>query len=97
VRRLLALLVGGLGVGALLRRRRSQARERERAEAVPSPADELRARLAESRAMAGEREVDEAGETPVAAAPDPSPPNRSPDARRREVHERARQTLDELQ
>ena len=42
--------------------------------------------------MADERDVDEAGETSVDAAPDPGP-----DARRREVHERARQTLDELQ
>jgi hypothetical protein len=43
VKRLLALLAGGLGLGALLRRRKNAP--------VPdgSPADELRLRIAESR------------------------------------------------
>jgi hypothetical protein len=96
VRRLLALTAGALGLGALLRRRRAKARAQFEAgrpfETGPSPADELRARLAESRELAAERDEDEARETTVDAAPDPGP-----DARRREVHERARRTLDELQ
>jgi len=85
MRRFVAFGAGAVGLGALLRRLR-----RRRAE----PADELRARLAESRAIVDERDVAEAGETTVDAAPDPAG---DPDARRRDVHDRARQALDELQ
>jgi hypothetical protein len=42
MKRLLALLAGGLGIRALLRRRRRPA-------PIQAPAEELRARLAESR------------------------------------------------
>ena len=42
--RLIALLVGGFGLGAYLRRRRKR-----RAEPEYSPADELRSKLAETR------------------------------------------------
>jgi len=73
VKRLLALLVGGLGLRALLRRRSSPALE-------PSPADDLRAKLAESRAT-------------VEPEPD-GPPD--VDSRRADVHSRARQAIDEL-
>jgi hypothetical protein len=76
VKRLLALLAGGLGLGALLRRRKPSPAP------VDSPADELRLRLAESRA---EAEEPLAEETPVDAA-----------ARRAEVHARARNAIDEL-
>jgi len=85
MKRFLALVASGLGVGALLRRRHKHA------EAEPDPAEGLRARLAESRTIVDEREVDEAGETTVDQAPDPDP-----DARRKEVHARARESLDEL-
>ncbi len=44
--RLIALILGGLGLGALLRRRR-----RRHVEPEYSPADELKAKLAESRAV----------------------------------------------
>jgi hypothetical protein len=54
----------------------------------PDPADALRARLEESRALVGERDTFEEGETPVDEA--------DPDARRRSVHEQARARLDEL-
>jgi hypothetical protein len=54
----------------------------------PDPADELRAKLAEAR-EADDREEFEAGEKPVDEAPDV-------DARRRAVHDQARQTIDEL-
>jgi hypothetical protein len=83
MKRFLAVAAGGLGLGALLRRRRRTA-DRD-------PADELRTKLAESRTIVDEREADEAGETTVDQAPDPDP-----DARRRDVHARAREKLDEL-
>ena len=55
----------------------------------PDPrAEELRARLAESKSVVEERETFEAGETPVDEA--------DPDARRRSVHDAARAKLDEL-
>jgi hypothetical protein len=85
VKRLAAVFVGGLGFGALLRRRRRTAPA-----AVPADTDtlaeELRAKLAESRAATEEPAADEA------VAPEPS----DLDSRRRDVHDRARQALDEL-
>ena len=84
MKRFLAVAAGGLGLAGLLRRRRRKA-----VDARPDPADELRTKLAESRTIVDDREVDEGGETPVDRAPDPA-------ARRAEVHERARQALDEL-
>ena len=54
----------------------------------PDPADELRAKLAQARA-ADDREEFEAGEKPVDEVPDV-------EARRREVHDRARQQIDEI-
>jgi len=80
VKRLLALLAGGLGLTALLRRRRRPA-----AALDASPAHELRERLAESRAAEAEQPA-----TP-AAAPDSAVADR-----RRDVHERARGAIDEL-
>ena len=53
--------------------------------AADSRADELREKLAETRAVVDERERDEAGETTIDAA-EPAPAD--PDARRRIVHER---------
>ncbi|HEY7397826.1 MAG TPA: hypothetical protein VH538_05960 [Gaiellaceae bacterium] len=77
MRRLLALLFGGLGLGALLRRRRERA-------AASSPADDLRAKLAETRsADAGPDEPSPAAEEDV-------------DTRRADVHARARQAMDDL-
>ncbi len=73
MKRLLALLLGGLGLRALLARRRQPALE-------ASPAEGLRAKLAETRAE---------------PEPEPVPEAPSGD-RRTEVHERARRALDEL-
>ena len=102
MKRLVALILGGLGLGALLRRRQ--------AASSPSPAEDLRARLAESRATA-EAQVEDAAEPalPVDQAPDlqtapaaeeaPAPVQEDApdvDARRAEVHARAREALDEL-
>lgn len=78
IARLIALLLGGFGIVALIRRRRKPAKP------VYSPADELRSKLAESRAEAG-------------AEPAPEPVLEADlEARRREVHDRARGAIDEL-
>jgi hypothetical protein len=69
VKRLLALLVGGLGLRALLRRRRP-------AEAGPSPADHLRTKLAESRASAD-------AQVEGAAEPEPTVDDRRADVHAR--------------
>ena len=78
MKRLLALLLGGLGLRALLRRRAP-------ATLGPSPADDLRAKLDETRA-----------EEPV-PAPEPEL-EAEPEAgdRRADVHARARAAMDEL-
>jgi hypothetical protein len=86
VKRLLAVLAGGIGLGALLGRLR-----RRPAEPAVSPADELRAKLAEAESRAGEEAV--------APEPDAAPSPEEPDdvtGRRRDVHDRARRALDEL-
>jgi hypothetical protein len=77
VKRLLALLLGGLGLRALLRRRRP-------VELDPSPAEGLRAKLAESRGSA-DAQVEDAAE-----------PESTVDDRRADVHAQARRTIDEL-
>ena len=79
--RLLALLLGGFGLGAYLRRRRRRA-----AEPDYSPADELRSKLAESRAEQ-EPEPQPAAEPTLES---------DLDERRREVHDRARGAIDDL-
>jgi hypothetical protein len=76
VKRLLALLAGGLGLRALLRRRRHAPVE------APSPADDLKAKLAATRA-----------DDEPAVGEDPEP---DLDARRADVHARARQAMDYL-
>jgi len=76
VKRLLALLLGGLGLRALLRRRSS-------VPLGPSPADDLRAKLDETR-------VEEQAHAPE---PEPEPPAGD---RRADVHARARAAMDEL-
>jgi hypothetical protein len=80
VGRLVALVLGGFGLGAYIRSRR-----RRRLELDASPADELRSKLAESRA--GELEP-----------PAPAEPTLEADLaeRRRDVHERARGAIDDL-
>jgi hypothetical protein len=78
VKRLLALLLGGLGLRALLRRRSP-------ATVGPSPADDLRAKIDETRAE----------EPATAPAPEPEPEPEAGD-RRADVHARARAAMDEL-
>jgi hypothetical protein len=75
VKRLLALLLGGLGLRALLRRRTPAA-------LGPSPAEDLRAKLDETRVEA------EAAPEPEAEHP--------VENRRSDVHAKARAAIDEL-
>ena len=78
--RLVALVIGGFGLGAYIRRRR------RRSALELSPADELRSKLAESRAP--ELEPPEPAEPPSLEA--------DLDQRRRAVHDRARGAIDDL-
>lgn len=75
--------MGAFGTWRWLRRRRAPATS-----TAEDPADALRAKLDESRALVGEREAFEEGETSVDEA--------DLDARRRSVHDRARARMDEL-
>jgi uncharacterized membrane protein YgcG len=87
VKRLLALIAGGLGLGALWRRRARPALSL-------SPAEELRAKLAATRTP-GHGGVSEGG---VSEGGISNGGGEGSDvaARRADVHERARRTLDEL-
>jgi hypothetical protein len=86
VRWLLALF-GGFSLFGFLRRRREQP-------VGPDPrAEELRAKLAESRAMVAEREEFEAAELTVDRA-EPAPAD--PESRRRSVHEVGRATVERM-
>jgi len=76
MKRLLAVVAGGLGLGALLRRR-------SRRTEAPSPADDLRAKLAESKAQ-----------EEVAAEAPPAP--QTVEERRADVHAQARRAIDDL-
>jgi hypothetical protein len=109
VKRLLVGVFVAVGVGALLAggRRRQHAAA---AVAKSSLADELRAKLAESRAAESRAAESRAAEADPSAAPGPAPGSQEPagdrpeadevetdlDGRRREVHERARAAIDEL-
>ncbi len=76
MKRLLALVAGGLGLRALLRRR-------SRPVLSPSPAEDLRAKLAQTKASEPEPE------------PEPAQPETVED-RRADVHAKARQAIDDL-
>jgi hypothetical protein len=100
VKRLLALAAGAFGLRAWLRHRRRT---------TAPPADELRAKLAESRtSVVPAGEAPPLAESPPVEKPppvekqEPDEPVEQPgpvddvDARRAEVHERARRSIDEL-
>ncbi len=78
---LVALLLGGLGLRVLLKRRQAA----QPGALEPTPADELRAKLAESRA-----------EQPVEPEPAPEVEVSGTAGRRQAVHDQARAALDEL-
>jgi hypothetical protein len=92
VRRLLVAIAGALGLGALWRRRQRAERWESlpAGEAGPDPADELRAKLAETRAA----DVSESAAAETPAGPEAEEPD--PETRRRALHERARSSIDEL-
>lgn len=81
MRRLLAVLGGA----ALLRAWLSRRRTAPPPELADPRADELRRKLEESRPLVGEEDAFASGETPVDA-----------DDRRRDVHERGREAIDEM-
>lgn len=80
MKRALAALAGIAGIAWFRRRKPAQ----------PDPADELKAKLAEAREVAGDREEFEAGEKPVDEVPD------DVNTRRGAVHDRARAAIDDL-
>jgi hypothetical protein len=86
MKRLLALVAGGLGLRALLRRR-------SRLALSPSPAEDLRAKLAQAKG------AEPAPEPAPAPEPDPEPEPAQPESvedRRADVHAKARQAIDDL-
>jgi predicted Zn-dependent protease len=95
MKRLLALVAGGLGLRALLRRRSRPGLSTS--QLSPSPAEDLRAKLAQTK-------VAEPEPAPApAAAPEPAPePELEPvqpetvEDRRADVHAKARQAIDDL-
>ncbi|MDX6451451.1 MAG: hypothetical protein QOH16_1500 [Gaiellaceae bacterium] len=103
MKRLLALVAGGLGLRALLRRR-------SRFGSSPSPAEDLRAKLAQTKTQetttTQETEPQEtqpqetqpnASEPAPLAAPEQEPAQpETVEGRRSDVHAKARQAIDDL-
>jgi hypothetical protein len=88
MRRSLAWLAGALGLAGAYKALKT--RPEPLPQEGPDPrAEELRKRLEEAKPALDAREEDEAGETPVDEAPDL-------EARRRDVHDRARAAIDEM-
>ncbi len=92
LRRLLLGVLAGLGIAALIR---SWRRKPALVEPVNSFASELREKLAASRAAEAQTE-ESAEESVEESAAEPAALETDLDVRRREVHERARGSIDEL-
>jgi hypothetical protein len=88
-------ITGLLGAAAFWRRRQQKQTAELPAADGPDPAEELRAKLAETRATGsgGEPEPTNPEDLPVPGAP-VSPLD--PEVRRKNVHDRARASIDEL-
>jgi hypothetical protein len=95
VRSRIGLLLGGAAVAgaALYRALRPQRHPPEPIVETDARADELRAKLEESRSVVAEREEFEAAETPVDQAEEIGPELGD---RRRAVHERGRHVAEEM-
>lgn len=94
MKRLLALVAGGLGLRALLKRR-------SRAALSPSPAADLRAKLAQSKTQETPAKVQETSAKVQETQSDLQEPEEQPapetvEGRRADVHSKARQAIDEL-
>jgi hypothetical protein len=94
VRRPLAWLLGGFALLGFLRRRRDAAAPVADSRGAADPrADELRGKLAEARSIVEERDEFEGAALTVDLA-EPAPED--PEARRRAVHDAARETLERM-
>jgi hypothetical protein len=83
-------MAGAIGVAGVAAYRRLR---RQSVSVAADPAEELRGKLAESRAVVEEREEFEAAETPV----DVAEPATEVDERRKHVHQQARAATDRMQ
>jgi predicted Zn-dependent protease len=91
MKRLLALVAGGLGLRALLRRRSRPGLSTS--PLSPSPAEDLRAKLAQTKVA--EPAPEPAPDPEPAPEPEPAQPETVED-RRADVHAKARQAIDDL-
>jgi hypothetical protein len=95
MRRLLTWLVVTIGIAALVRRlRRRRTEEAEWSAPETDPADELRQKLADSRAP-GEQAAEQVPEQEPAPVKPPTA-EATVDERRSEVHAQGRSTLEEM-
>ena len=85
-------ITGLLGAAAFWRRRRQRRAAELPAASGPDPAEELRAKLAESR----EAETEADAEVEPVPAGDAELSPLDPESRRKSVHDRARASIDEL-
>ena len=88
-KRLLALLAGWLGLRAILRRRARPAQE-------PSPAAELKAKLAETKEPERDTEPEQKPEPAPVPEPEVVAEPEGVDERRADAHARARHAIEEL-
>ena len=79
--------LAGVGLATMFAWFFRRLRKPQPAPAQPDPAEELKQKLAESRTEE---------EPPAAAEPEPEPPAAELDERRREVHERARVSIEQM-
>ena len=88
MKRLLALVAGGLGLRALIRRR-------SRPALSPSPAEDLRAKLAQTKSAEPAPEPQPEPQPEPEPEPEPAQEETVED-RRADVHAKARQAIDDL-
>jgi hypothetical protein len=94
VRARLALVLGGASFAGAAAYRRLRRKPNPPASVAEEHADQLRAKLAESRVVVDDREEFESAETPVDLAEDVVSPD--PGDRRQAVHNRGRHVAEEM-